>query len=66
MSIFWAFIDFTGTFLFILSILYVIKHAFFFIRDVILSPVPQPNQHTEREVLLLGLAIAFIITFIIL
>lgn len=65
MSIFWSFISFIGIFLFVFALLYVIKHIFFFIKNVILPPVPNPNAYTDRQVLLLGLALTFIITFLI-
>lgn len=65
LTLFWSFINFVGIFLLVFSCLYIIRQLFFLIRDVFLTPVPKPNSYTERQVLMVGIALTYIITFII-
>lgn len=49
-------------FLFIFSLLYVMRHIFFFIKDL-LKPIPEKYKIGRFDLITLGLTISYIITF---
>ena len=65
MEILYDVLFFIGLFAFIFACLYLLRQVLVVIRDIFLSPVPKPNSYTDNDLIYIGAALSYAITFLI-